>query len=155
MPGRRPLPTELKRLSGNPGRRKLNENEPKPDAGEPEVPKHLNRAARREWARIVAELRAMSLLTRADGDAIAMYCDVYARWAEASKKLDREGLIVFTPNGYPVQSPYIGIANKCLVQMKALLVEFGMTPASRSKIVVQKPLEADEFEDFLSEDDDE
>jgi len=37
-----------------------------------------------------------------------------------------------------MQSPYLPIANKAIEQMKAMLLEFGMTPASRSRIDTSK-----------------
>jgi hypothetical protein len=33
--------------------------------------------------------------------------------------------------------------------MKSFLVEFGMTPAARSRLRIDKPKEADPFEDYL------
>jgi hypothetical protein len=47
--GPRPEPSSLKLLKGNPGKRPLNEREPKPPAGAPEAPAHLDEEARREW----------------------------------------------------------------------------------------------------------
>jgi phage terminase small subunit len=37
-----------------------------------------------------------------------------------------------------MQSPYLPIANKAIEQMKTMLLEFGMTPASRSRIDTSK-----------------
>ena len=39
--GRKPKPTALKVLEGNPGKRPLNENEPKPERKAPECPSWL------------------------------------------------------------------------------------------------------------------
>ena len=41
MAGRKPKPTALKKLEGNPGKRKLNTKEPVPDKGMPDCPKWL------------------------------------------------------------------------------------------------------------------
>jgi hypothetical protein len=48
MVGRLPKPTALKVLSGNPGKRALNKNEPKP-GGVPTCPSSLDATAKREW----------------------------------------------------------------------------------------------------------
>ena len=37
--GRKPKPTAIKKLEGNPGKRKLNQNEPQPEKTAPECPK--------------------------------------------------------------------------------------------------------------------
>ena len=49
MAGRKPKPTSLKVLEGNPGKRQLNPNEPKPDASVPKCPAWLSKEAKREW----------------------------------------------------------------------------------------------------------
>lgn len=41
MAGRKPKPTALKKLEGNPGKRKLNTKEPVPEKGMPDCPKWL------------------------------------------------------------------------------------------------------------------
>ena len=41
MAGRKPKPTALKKLEGNPGKRKLNTKEPMPGKGMPDCPKWL------------------------------------------------------------------------------------------------------------------
>jgi P27 family predicted phage terminase small subunit len=102
-----------------------------------------------QWRRLTRELAAMGLLTSADADALALYCDTYVRWAEAVRALEREGMIVLTEKGFPVQSPYLGIVNTCTTKMQRLLIEFGMTPASRSRIQVVGEGEEDEFDQFV------
>ena len=150
MAGRRPKPTAIKALAGNPGKRALNQKEPKPRSKRPKMPAEF-KGTRKEfhWRRLTRELAGMQLLTSADGDAIAMYCDYYVRWEDATKEIADNGMIVHTENGFPVQSPYLGIANKAMAAMQKLLVEFGMTPASRSRIQLPEGKADDPFEAFL------
>jgi len=56
MRGRRPKPTRLKMLTGNPGKRPLNPNEPRPEATIPDAPAELSAGARAEWDRLAADL---------------------------------------------------------------------------------------------------
>lgn len=149
MPGRRPKPTALKRLTGNPGKRALNHNEPQTRSRRPKLPSHLGAVAQGEWKRLTRELRAMNLLASADADALAMYCQLYERWVDASKQLTDKGMVVETENGFPVLSPYLSIANQCIKQMLRILIEFGMTPASRSRIQLPEGQAHDPLEDFL------
>ena len=51
-----------------------------------------------------------------------------------------------SPHGFPVQSPYLAVANRAMEQMRSLLSEFGMSPASRTKVSVEPIPEDDEFE---------
>ena len=90
MRGRRPTPTRLKLLTGNPGKRPLNEDEPRPESAVPECPPELSPTARKEWDRLVGELGALRMLTNLDRAALAAYCGAYALWAEAMEALGAE-----------------------------------------------------------------
>ena len=136
--GRRPKPTALKRATGNPGKRKLNEHEPKPDAAVPEFPPHLDAEAQEEWARVTPQLMRLRVLTRLDRAALAVYCQAWSRWVDAETKLRQFGAVIKTPRGYPVQNPYLGIANTAMATMLRYLGEFGMTPSSRSRIMADE-----------------
>jgi phage terminase small subunit len=85
MRGRRPKPTRLKVLTGNPGKRPLNDAGPRPEVAIPHCPEELGETARREWKRLVGELAALKMLTNFDRTALAAYCGAYALWAEATK----------------------------------------------------------------------
>lgn len=149
--GRKPTPTNLKLLRGNPGKRPLNQNEPKPAPIAPKCPSHLGKEAKKEWRRVAPELEKLGLLTKIDMAAFAAYCQAYSRWVEAESMIRKHGMLVKTPNGYPVISPFLTIINKSLDQMKAFLTEFGMTAASRSRINVSGGEKSeDTFEEFLS-----
>jgi phage terminase small subunit len=78
MRGRPPKPTHLKAITGNPGKRPLNEHEPRPKVEIPECPPELSPSAQREWNRLVDHLAALRLLTSLDRAALAAYCGSYA-----------------------------------------------------------------------------
>jgi phage terminase small subunit len=59
------------------------------------------------------------------------------------------GLVVKAQSGFPVQSPYLSIANQQSDRMLRLLIEFGCTPSSRSRVTVTKPAAAAEFAKFV------
>ena len=150
--GRKPKPTALKRLAGNPGKRKLNDAEPQPTRGKrtPPAPKHLSDEARREWRRMAPHLHRLGLLTKVDMPALEGYCAAYARWVEAERKIDETGgEIIETKNGNMIQNPWLAVANRAMKEMQDWLREFGMTPSSRSKVRVDKQDGEDEFTKFL------
>ena len=149
MAGRRPKPTHLKLLTGNPGKRPLNQNEPKPAAELPPPPDHLNDAAKSEWNRLGPQMVKLGLLSAIDGSAFAAYCVVYARWVEAEEMLKKTGPVFKAPSGFPQLSPYYTIANQSLAQMRQYLIEFGLTPSSRSRISLIDGEKTDPLEDFL------
>jgi P27 family predicted phage terminase small subunit len=82
----------------------------------------------------------LGLLTRIDRTALAAYCQLWARWVKAEGEVERLGEVVKAPQtGYPMQNPYLGIANTALKLMHNYLVEFGMTPSSRSRVKAKTP----------------
>jgi P27 family predicted phage terminase small subunit len=151
MRGRKPRPTVLKLIEGNPGKRSLNEREPVPPAEIPECPEFLDTEARAEWERTSQVLADMGLLTLADRSALAAYCVAYSRWVQAEQQVARFGTIVKSPEkGFPMKSPYLTVADQALESMRKLMVEFGLTPSSRSRIrVPEGGKAADEFDAFV------
>ena len=156
--GRRPKPAAIKQLCGNPGERPLNDHEPKPQPGEPEMPK-LSREAAQEWRRIVPELLRLRVLTVIDGKALGGCCCAYARWQQAERDVKRYGITVREPvlkdgerTGYVrlKRNPAIGVANDALKIMKSFLVEFGMTLAARTRVHVENPPEESEADKYFA-----
>ena len=150
MAGRKPKPTAVKKLEGNPGKRKLNTKEPVPAKGMPDCPE-----AKKEWERLADLMNQMGILTEVDMAAFAAYCQSYARWKEAQEHIDSEGSTFETDKGYQQQTPWVGIANTNQKLMLQAASEFGLTPSSRSRIVAGsakgKELE-DEMEALLGGD---
>jgi len=134
--GRKPKPTAIKVLEGNPGRRPLCNNEPMPEKVAPKCPTWLEPEAKKEWRRMTKTLEAIGVLTQVDTTAFAGYCQAYARWKEAEEFLSKHGTIFKTPSGYIQQVPQVSIAQTYLKIMKDFCSEFGLTPAARSRISV-------------------
>lgn len=143
-PGPPPTPTALRLVAGNPGRRPINENEPKPPAARPEPPDVLSETARAEWRRVVEVLYKVGLMTKLDVPVLAAYCDAYARWSEcvgimaelAKRDPGTHGIVVNTTNGNPIMNPVLATLRSSRADMVRLALEFGMSPASRTRIDV-------------------
>ena len=147
MRGRKPKPTALKLLDGNPGKRRINDREPSPPAGIPEAPGWFDDEARAEWFRISKILDDMGVLSLADHAALETYCTIYSRWVKAEAQVRKYGTIVKSPDkGFPMTSPYLTVANQALEALRKLAVEFGLTPSSRSRI--RLPSEGDAASEF-------
>lgn len=138
--GRKPKPTYLKLLDGEPNKDRINPNEIKPKIRMPTCPAHLKGAAKYEWKRMSKELFNLGALTEIDRSALAAYCVLYGRWVAAEKVLNVTNTIIKTKDGNLIQNPALAIANKALTLMYKYLVEFGMTPSSRTRVAV-KPKE--------------
>ncbi len=152
--GRKPTPTAIKELEGNPGKRRLNEREPRPDRKAPSCPKWLEPEGRKEWKRLAKKMEALGILSEIDMAAFAGYCQAYARWKEAEEFITKHGTIVKTPSGYWQQVPQVSIAQTYLKIMQKSAEQFGLTPAARSRIVADNTGTAadDEMETLLGGD---
>lgn len=150
MTGRPPKPTKLRLIQGNPGKRPINDAEPVAPPEIPKPPRYLSKPARREWKRAGALLKDAGLLSNLDQVAFGRFCQLVGRLAEAEEGLAAHGMLVKSPNGYPMQSPYLSIINTTSKQLVALCAEFGMTPSARSRIRVDNSKPNDEFEEFLN-----
>jgi P27 family predicted phage terminase small subunit len=59
----------------------------------------------------------------------------WSRWIDAEAKLREFGAVLKSPTkGFPILSPYWTIANTAMKQMRDFLSEFGMSPASRTRV---------------------
>lgn len=133
--GRKPKPTAVKMLEGNPGKRCLGGSEPKPEKKAPRCPSWLEDEAKKEWKRMAKQLEQLGILTEVDMAAFAGYCQAYARWKEAEEYITEHGTIMKTPSGYCQQVPQVSIAQTYLKIMNRFCEQFGLTPSARSRIV--------------------
>lgn len=144
MPAGRPRkPTQLKKLAGNPGKRALPRDEPTPTVRLPSPPRHLSGRARYEWRRLGAQLEQLGLMTTVDLRALELLCVSYDQMRTCQEKVDELGMVVYTPQGYPMTNPWFTNMAKLQAEVAKMLREFGLTPASRSRVQAVKP-EAEE-----------
>lgn len=146
MKGRKPTPTALRLLRGNPRKRPVNQDEPQPAplAGDLSPPAWLDPDAKTEWLRLAPMLSRLGVLTETDADALAAYCESWVTWKQATARVRQFGMVVKRSKAdgeLPVISPYVKIAHHAMAQMRAFLVEFGMTPSSRARIRTASPAE--------------
>ena len=139
MRGRRPKPSRIKALTGNPGKRPLNPHEPRPVPAMPECPPELSPVARQEWdapwRRAVEAEPSHALRSRRARHLLRSLCVL----GGSVEQIQKYGTMVKSPTGYPIQSPYLAIANRQAELMIRIASEFGFTPASRSRISAPPP----------------
>ena len=147
--GRKPTPTAIKELEGNPGRRPLNRNEPVPVYRAPPCPKTLGPEAKREWRRLAKPLESMHVLTELDMAVFATYCDAYEQWKKATEFINTHGSVIRTPSGYLQQIPQVSIAQTYAKLMNRCAEQMGLTPSARSRIIAGAGVENTDDMDML------
>ena len=152
MAGRRPKPTHLKVVTGNPGKRKLNENEPQPVREIPSPPAHLTDWGKVAWGKLTVLLDGMGVLTVADVFALERLCDIYADILQLRITIADEGrtYTVQTEGGFLIKpNPAVAMLADADRRFKSYLVEFGLTPAARTKVKVNGGKEEDPLQEFF------
>jgi P27 family predicted phage terminase small subunit len=149
--GPAPKPLALRLLQGNPGKLRLNPEEPKPAQAPPDLPcpEWLSPRAKEIWTDVLPRAVAIGL-TVLDVYALAAFCQSFARWQEAEEYVDANGptFIVREPRKRGekvgaikriVKRPEVTIAKEQSLIMKGWAAELGFTPASRTRIHVKTP----------------
>lgn len=153
MAGRRPKPTALKLVTGNPGKRKINKAEPKAKRQIPSCPAHLSDVAKVSWGRLGVLLDRLGVLTEADGLALERLCSCYAEILECndviiekgrvyssirrkrmSEDIDGEDVVIEEEVSLLKANPAVAMLADADRRFKSYLVEFGLTPAARTKV---------------------
>lgn len=137
--GRKPTPTHLRLVSGNPGRRPINKSEPKPLRTLPSPPAHVSDKAREIWGRLSVILDDMGVLTTADTLALEVLAEAYADWLGARDALEEFGSRYYetvnqTGGVMHRAHPAVAVMQDADKRIKAWLSEFGLTPSARSRV---------------------
>lgn len=146
MRGRKLVPTYLKLLRGNPGKRRLNENEPIPAGDLHEPQRWMSKSQRAGW-RYAIEHAPVGLLKRLDRSVLTAWVVAEDLHRNASEMLCRHGLLIKAPNtGLPIQSPYLPVVNRQATIMLKAAELLGFSPASRARVQVQRDTSKEEAE---------
>ena len=147
-----PKPTALKLMAGNPGKRPLNMSDGvNPRVEVPSIPKHLGKAAVKEWKRITPILEELGLVSGLDVAALSLYCQAYGRWVELETAFNAKvsvrvdagaevhdavlaASIDMTPSGYKQQSVMVQLIRSHREEVNRYLSHFGLSPAARSRV---------------------
>lgn len=108
-------PTALRLLSGNPGKRPIPAGEPSYEPCDTTMPDWLTGEAAALWDKLATALHVNGMLTHANKDSLAVYCDVLGSYID-TRRAGGEADI------------------KLLQQIRMLAREFGFTPSSQASV---------------------
>lgn len=145
MAGRPRKPTALLEAEGafkkNPKRKVERKNEPTFRKGVIR-PKHLKGLASATWDALVEEMDAIGLLQRVDSQALEAACVAYAQAVSAENAIAKHGMTYSVVdqigNEIPRKRPEVDVLNAAWGRYRSFCTEFGLTPASRSRLGVGK-----------------
>lgn len=107
-PGRKP----------NPAKPSASDAAPPKMSRIPTPPRFLTKPAKAHFRKVAKQLMALEILTEADCDALAIYCQAFASWGDAISIND------------------MTLAKQLQGQLRQMQNEFGMTPASRGRVKI-------------------
>jgi len=158
-------------MRGNPGKRPLNPDEPKPKRATGRAPRGLGIEGGRFWRKYAPALAALGVLTEVDEPALRMaaeHFEVAVRAAQELREpapvLDEQGAPVVDADGRPETTlpgltidgrdgakkhPLLQVLRDSSAALRSYLVEFGMTPSSRSRLRVEPAEEQLSLADVL------
>ncbi|HXT57666.1 MAG TPA: phage terminase small subunit P27 family [Pirellulales bacterium] len=120
MRGRKPTP-------------RVEQDDQAPPAVAPDCPETLDVDAREEWRRVVALLLELGTIQALDRAVLATYCAAWSDWTKARAEVAKTAAVVKSPNGFPMQNPWVSIASGAFKQMQAAIAELGLSPVARAR----------------------
>ncbi|RMG98276.1 MAG: phage terminase small subunit P27 family [Chloroflexi bacterium] len=139
--GRKPKPSQLKRVQGNPGKRPLNRREPKPQSAV-KRPRGMRGLPRKFWDEYADELERIGVLTGVDTAVFRLAAEAFGFAIEAAEQLKQTGFTVDGRDG-PKKHPLAQVWRDNAQLFRQFATEFGMTPSSRARL--QLPAEAEQL----------
>jgi|688.fasta_scaffold313129_1 P27 family predicted phage terminase small subunit len=146
--GRPPVPSSIKILRGDPGKRGVNHLEPVPPPADMTPPLGLEGLALEKWNEMTALFSAMGVFTQADRHTLQRYCLMWEQWFGFEKHCRENGSTQLTQTGYSQVTAEATLARALRKELLEIERQFGMTPAARSSMKVsgapatQNPLAA-------------
>lgn len=138
MRGRKPTPVEQRRLEGRDvSKRPLPAPllvAGRPDGELDEPPDFLPDEAQQFWRSTVARLVEVGMLDLVDAAALQMLAVTYARWREAGRRLDRDGLVQYGKVGTLIAHPAVRIERDAHLLYIRTAEQFGLTPVARTRL---------------------
>lgn len=150
--GRPKKPTALHALTGTARKDRTNNAEPKPKLEKPRTPSHLSTAEKKIFKSLTDELTNLGVLTKIDGMALELLSSAYVEYLELTDILSKEGQIyeVTGTSGDVIKKahPSVAMRSDAWKRVKAMMAEFGITPATRSNVSAIIPVEVDRVAEY-------
>jgi P27 family predicted phage terminase small subunit len=145
--GRTPKATKLRQLEGNPGKRKINKEEPQP-TGTLAKPDFVTGPAAQEWDRAVGAMPD-GLYTAADAPVLAVYSVAWVLFRNALAQVAREGMTAIGSTGQKVTHPSLATLAKQAEIILRASDRLGMSPSARTRLTVGDDAPAGKFDGLL------
>lgn len=146
--GRKPMPDAMRLVKySKPAKERMNPDQPQYGI-EIQCPESFDEVRRKAWFDLVPNLIRAGVAKEVDVYSLEMLVEKWVEWRDVQDKVNTTGLVIKAPSGYPIMNPYYTMSMQIGKEVGRMLSEFGMTPSSRQRVVVDKPKKASEFSDI-------
>ena len=97
----------------------------------------LDTKAKKEWKRVVPDLKKMDIVGRLDISNLVAYCNAYSKYCEATRALRGQPLTIESPTGLK-ENPLINVQLKYQEAFRKAADQCGLTIQSRLKWAATK-----------------
>lgn len=147
---RRKTPKE-KELSGTGRADRASGPSPAFKPGKPtRAPVFLDEDARALWHKLADMLAAGGVMTTGDAVALGLLADALLEYREAKDVMAQHGAIAYGNSGAPYAHPAAVQVRQLRADIRNLLKDFGLTPASRDKVTLPDDQDAETIADILN-----
>ena len=147
--GRPPKPTEMKRKTGNPGKRPLPTLATVtalPQASE-QAPEHLSEKSQALWMK----LRDTAFwISNTDQSSLQLLCEKLDRRNELVAKLQSSDFVLFTDKGYAYANPLVGMLSTIETEITKLFSLLGLTSTDRTRLGVAEVKARSALDDLIA-----
>ena len=136
--GRKPVPTEIKKIKGTLQKCRNRRPQPQPGGFLGDPPDYMSDSAKEAWRYAIANAPP-GLLTALDAAVLERWANCASLYREALGKINRagvSGMLIKAPNGTLRRSPLMDVIRDLATEMKGYETEMGFTPASRSRVTM-------------------
>jgi P27 family predicted phage terminase small subunit len=139
--GSRPLPTALKMLKGT--HQSCRDAPGAPPANVPTQmlapPLWLNYRAAEIFRQLAVHLTGMKILNVEDVAMLALLASRLEEVEDLTELIESEGRVYTSDKGLLKARPEVGMRNEAMRHAQSLLIEFGLSPAARSRVSASLP----------------
>ena len=148
-------PTHLRAIEGNPSHaRPINHDEPMPEKGHKPAPDYFTERAVKWYNELIADLEKIGVMTKVDSRAAEMLIVAYEEYRLLSEQIEKEGFTYWAQSATGGEllkgNPAVNQRSNAWNRIRGMLQEFGLTPASRSKVAATKVDEENILDDLMS-----
>lgn len=149
MPGPPPVPNEVKRRRGNPGKRSLPKISDVHAVSQmaPQAPEHLGDDGQAVWQLMTDNC---PWIAESDRASMVLLAEKVDRRADFKARLEKSDPVLYTDKGYAYANPLVGMLSTIENEISQLLGKLGLTPADRTRLGVAEVKAKNAFEEMLA-----